>query len=206
MTIERRSVLYASFLFAGYVMLGFLTAHAPPDALDLAGEGVIGHGVLFALILTGLGTLPSYALICVALLVFALLRRTWLPRVLFSIAALIIAWCVSDAGKYFFSRPRMEHWIAIRETSYSYASGHATLSLTFYGLWIRFLMRGDAPIVVRRLQGACIVSLIIGIGWSRAALGAHYVSDILGGYALGGALLCAAGGCERLFLRTNDAL
>ena len=206
MTIEQRCALCASFLFAAYVILGLFSSHAPPGALDRAGEGLIGHGVPLAAILTRLGMLPSYALICVALLVFALLRRAWLPRVFFSIAALLIAWCVSDAGKFFFARPRMDHWIAIHETSYSYASGHATLALTFYGLWVRFVMRGDAPIAARRLLAACIVVLIIGIGWSRAALGAHYLTDILGGYALGGALLCAAGGCERLFLRTHQAL
>jgi membrane-associated phospholipid phosphatase len=203
---ERRSALYASVLFGGYVLLGFLTSHAPPDALDRSGEGLIGVGVPFARILTGLGTLPSYVLICVALLVFAMVRRAWLPRALILIATLIVAWCASDAGKFFFSRPRMEHWIGIHETSYSYASGHATLSLAFYGLWLRFLMRDDASIAVRRLQATGIILLIIGIGWSRAALGAHYLTDILGGYALGGALLCAAGGCEKLFLRTNRPL
>jgi undecaprenyl-diphosphatase len=174
------------------VLLGLAVSHAPPGALDIAGERLIGHGVPLALFFTRMGLLPSYATICVALLLFALWRRAWLPRVAFSIAALIVAWCASDAGKLFFARPRMEHWIGIHETSYSYASGHATLAATFYGLWIRFLMCGDVSIATRRVLTAFFVLLIIGIGCSRALLGAHYITDILGGYALGGALLCAA--------------
>jgi membrane-associated phospholipid phosphatase len=202
-----RNALWAFLLFAGYVVLGLLVSHAPPGALDRAGDGFVGHGVGFALLLTRLGMLPAYALICVVLLIFALLRRAWLSRVVFSIGTLILAWCVSDTGKLMFARPRMEHWIALHETSSSYASGHATLSLVFYGLWLHYLLRvGDLSLAWKRAVSIFLMCLIAGIGWSRLALGAHYITDIIGGYFLGGALLSAAGGCGRLFFRTNCTL
>jgi undecaprenyl-diphosphatase len=51
------------------------------------------------------------------------------------------------------------------------------------------------PLVARRLRPALIaaVALLVGaIGFSRLALGVHYISDVLGGYVLGLAWLAAS--------------
>ena len=84
----------------------------------------------------------------------------------------------------------MEHWLGIHETSYSYASGHAVLALTFWGIWAYYLRTSDLSARAKLTLGSAIALLVLGIGWSRLALGAHYASDVLGGYALGGAIVC----------------
>ena len=66
----------------------------------------------------------------------------------------------------------------------SFPSGHALGSIVCYGaLFLVFLpaMRG----IWRRVFTAIIVTLIALIGISRLLLGVHYVSDVLGAWALG---------------------
>jgi len=80
-------------------------------------------------------------------------------------------------------RPVVAHPIA-HGTGASFPSGHALGSIVCYGaLFLVFLpaTRG----VWRRVFTGGIVTLIALIGISRLLLGVHYVSDVLGGWALG---------------------
>jgi membrane-associated phospholipid phosphatase len=187
-----RLLASAAALLLAYVLLGASVSSTPPGPVDRAGAVFFGHGVPAAIALTRFGLFPVYAALCVVLLLFALVRRAWLLRVVVSIAALLAAWQASDLFKAVFHRPRPEHWIVFHETSYAYSSGHATLSLAFYGLWAVFIVRSDLPRGARVAMAGALVALILAIGWSRLALGAHYVTDLVGGYDLGGAFLCAA--------------
>jgi membrane-associated phospholipid phosphatase len=187
-----RLLALASALLVAYVLLGAFVSSAPLTAFDRAGAVFLGHDVPAAIALTRAGLLPAYAGVCAVLLAYGVVRRAWLWRVVASILTLVVAWQVSDLFKAAFHRPRPEHWIGFHETSYSYASGHATLSLAFYGLWIAYLMRSDLPAATRRVAAFGLALFILAIGWSRLALGAHYPTDLLGGYLLGGAFLCLA--------------
>jgi undecaprenyl-diphosphatase len=80
-------------------------------------------------------------------------------------------------------RPVVAHPIA-HGNGDSFPSGHALGSIVCYGaLFLVFLpaTRG----IWRRVFTAIIVTLIAAIGISRLLLGVHYVSDVLGGWALG---------------------
>ncbi|MEP6696227.1 MAG: phosphatase PAP2 family protein [Pseudonocardiales bacterium] len=72
----------------------------------------------------------------------------------------------------------------------SFPSGHAQAAMVGYGvLTLVFLpaLRGGW----RRLAVVVAVLMVLGIGFSRVALGVHYVSDVLAGYVLGAAWLIA---------------
>ena len=80
-------------------------------------------------------------------------------------------------------RPVVAHPIAYGNGN-SFPSGHALGSIVCYGaLFLVFLpaVRGTW----RRVFTAVIVTLIAAIGISRLLLGVHYISDVLGGWALG---------------------
>ena len=68
---------------------------------------------------------------------------------------------------------------------YSFPSGHSMGSLIGYGM-LAYLV---AHFVRRRgidlLVGACAGVLVLSIGFSRLYLGAHYLSDVLAGFAAG---------------------
>jgi len=186
-----RAVL-AILAWLGLTQLGSFVSHRPPGSFDLSAAPLIGQDVPLAVFFTRAGTFPVYAVLCVALLTFGFVRRAWLLPAIVSVVTLIATWRLSDLVKDVFGRPRISHWVAIHETSSSYPSGHAALSLTFYGLWIYFIARSDLSTALRRVIAALLIAWIAAIGWSRLALGAHYPTDLLGGYLLAVVALCVA--------------
>ena len=77
------------------------------------------------------------------------------------------------------------------EPGNSFPSGHAFLAIVFWGLLAYFastrLQRRSLRVVT--LSGLLMIILLIGA--SRVYLGAHWPSDVLGGYVVGAVLLTA---------------
>ncbi len=77
----------------------------------------------------------------------------------------------------------------VSEDSYSFPSGHAFISLVFYGLLMYFVIRHEYTLRAKILT--CLASglFIFAVGFSRLYLGVHWPSDVLGSWAIGGAWL-----------------
>lgn len=90
-------------------------------------------------------------------------------------------------------RPRPGESVAYYlEKTYSFPSGHATISMAFYGFLIYFLMRIEGKLRLSYGVSVLLGLLIFLIGFSRIYLGVHYLSDVLGGYLVGGMWLLLA--------------
>jgi undecaprenyl-diphosphatase len=75
---------------------------------------------------------------------------------------------------------------------YSFPSGHTVHYVVFLGfLWFLTLVL-VRPRLLRWTLLAVNGALVLLVGLSRVYLGAHWASDVLGGYLLGGALLATA--------------
>jgi undecaprenyl-diphosphatase len=98
-----------------------------------------------------------------------------------------------DAGlKLVFQRERppfRDH--GILETTASFPSGHSMGSVIAYGLLAYFLALVMPRGWTRRAIIAGLVLVVLLIGCSRVCLGAHYFSDVLGGFLVGTAWLAA---------------
>jgi membrane protein DedA with SNARE-associated domain/membrane-associated phospholipid phosphatase len=111
-------------------------------------------------------------------------RRDWRPGAMMAIVlagALALYDIVKPAvGR---ARPPIGFWIG-PSSGHSFPSGHATQSIAFYGMAALILGAGRAARVKTWLwvTAAAIVFLV---GASRLYLGAHWLSDVLGGWALG---------------------
>jgi membrane protein DedA with SNARE-associated domain/membrane-associated phospholipid phosphatase len=70
----------------------------------------------------------------------------------------------------------------------AYPSGHATQAIVTWGMLAVVLTAGRSGRVRRWLLSAAVVVVLL-VGASRVYLGAHWLTDVLGGYALGGAWL-----------------
>ncbi len=71
----------------------------------------------------------------------------------------------------------------VEESSFSFPSGHAMTSATFYGLIIYFIFKNVKNKKIRNTICTVLSLLIFLIGISRIYLGVHYASDVLAGFA-----------------------
>jgi undecaprenyl-diphosphatase len=99
---------------------------------------------------------------------------------------------VSTIVKVVVGRPRPQVDEPIIEAfGNSFPSGHSLQAVVCYGaLLLVFLPLLEAR--WRRVAVAGWVVLVLAIGFSRLALGVHFISDVLGGYVLGAAWLAAS--------------
>lgn len=81
------------------------------------------------------------------------------------------------------------------ESSFSFPSGHATVSLAVYGALGFLLARRSSSWRGRALWLGAAAGLVLLIGASRLVLGVHFLSDVLAGFSAGMVwlVLCAVG-------------
>ena len=91
---------------------------------------------------------------------------------------------VNQVLKRIIRRARPDHLRLIKETGFSFPSGHSMISICLYGFLIYLCY---TKIKDKRIKIPCIVLLsilILLVGISRIYVGVHYPSDVLGGYLL----------------------
>jgi undecaprenyl-diphosphatase len=183
-------VTVAALLFALLLLLVRLR-WAPLESADHATAAwlnglVASHPVAVSVVkaVTWLGSGGVLWTVTVAAAVVLAIRRRW------RLAAYLL---VAGAGALVLDpvlkalvgrlRPAVAHPIAYGHGN-SFPSGHALGSIVCYGaLFLVFLPAARGA--WRRVFTAVVVALIAAIGVSRLLLGVHYVSDVLGGWALG---------------------
>lgn len=141
-------------------------------------------------VLTTLGSAAVIVPLVVAVGAFARWRRrTWGPFLLLATAYGGAA-IASQLVKALVGRPRPPARLAVGHFGgSSFPSGHATQVVAVWGM-LAFVAAMGATTWARRValwSGAVVVGLLVGT--SRLYLGAHWLSDVLGGWALGGTWL-----------------
>ena len=185
-------MISAIIAYALFLAIGLLVSRRPPVDFDQAARALVGHGNLIAWILTW--SLYAYWLIplCVLLVIVALVLPTWRARVIVTIITLLVAWAASDLFQRTYMRARPLAWVVKHETAPAYPSTHATLAVAFYGFWFYLILRSELTRRTRLILAWMLAVLIAAIYWARLALGAHYPSDLAGGFLLGFAAINVA--------------
>jgi undecaprenyl-diphosphatase len=193
----RNVLLVAAAAFAiAFAALGIqVTRFGETPVLVSLESALVNHSTLVAWWLTW----ACYPLVLgpvgIVLLIVAWRVPAWRGRILFSLGALLVCWLAADLFQHVFARPRRLDWVVKHETSFSFPSSHAAISVGFYGLWAYLIAWSDLP--WRRVLAWLLVALVLAVLWSRLALGAHYATDLLGGAFLALAVLCAGAGALR---------
>ncbi len=94
--------------------------------------------------------------------------------------------------KHIVRRIRPEHLMIIKETGFSFPSGHAMMTFAFFFLLAHFIWKTvkNKPL---KITLVVVCSFIIaGVSFSRIYLGVHYLSDILAGWLLTCAILMSS--------------
>ncbi len=138
---------------------------------------------------TWLGALGVLALIG-AVAVAGFSRVGMRDRARLLVATMAGAVAVENALKFTFQRARPLPFFGTDPATYSFPSGHALFSLSFYGTLAILVSRGGHP-GIRAATGIAATLLVAAIGWSRIYLGMHYPSDVLGGYLVAAAWIAA---------------
>ncbi|MDL2363159.1 MAG: phosphatase PAP2 family protein [Patescibacteria group bacterium] len=112
------------------------------------------------------------------------------PRIAYAQVASVVALGADSILKYAVHRPRPKTLYVenMKIHSYSFPSGHAFGAVAFYGL-VAYLAYKYLPEPVNILVTVVLIILIVLIGVSRIYLGAHFPSDVVGGWLLGGLCL-----------------
>ncbi|SEI01724.1 undecaprenyl-diphosphatase [Halobacillus karajensis] len=84
-------------------------------------------------------------------------------------------------------RPPMETYTSFHGAAFP--SGHALYALFIYGMIVLLLSLFAKKRILCISMTSLAVAIIILIGWSRVYLGAHYLTDVMGGWFIGGAWL-----------------
>jgi len=136
------------------------------------------------LIITNIGNkyfILFFSLILAALLLFH--KKDYMKVKIFIISIFLGAF-FSQALKYLIKRIRPENML-IEQGGYSFPSGHATLSMIFFGMLIYLFKDEIKNNLEKYIFIALNILLILLIGISRIYLNVHYLTDVLGGYILG---------------------
>ena len=124
----------------------------------------------------------------VALVILWLLRKK--QEAGFLAIALISGEIIKELLKFLIHRERPdESLVLIQESGYSFPSGHAFMSVIFYGMICYFIYQACKNNWQKIILLIATIIPVFLVGYSRIYFGVHWVSDVLAGWLIGGAML-----------------
>lgn len=132
-------------------------------------------------VITFLGSTLFIILLCIFFfLLFIFLKKKNIGIIISSV--LIISTIFNNLLKIIFCRVRPDVIKLVHESSYSFPSGHTMASVSMYGILIYILLKSN----INKKLKVCLITFLsilpILVGLSRVYLGAHFISDIIGGF------------------------
>lgn len=188
-------VLVLSIITLGFIALSILVHVFPQSGLDVrfsreiqAHQNPVIDKVMYFI------STPGYepeAPVMVVSTAFILLLFKYKKAALYTIATML-AGLVSTVIKALINRPRPSDTlvrIVYKTTQQSFPSGHVLFYVVFFGFMVVLMFQlEDVNKVIRWIVGGISLLMIFSIPLSRIYLGAHWFTDVLGGFLLG--LLC----------------
>lgn len=186
LTLLVATVVYLLFIFFGIIQ-NIITSNII-IAMDTRVANFLFaiRGTEFTKFFTWLTLLAVGQIILVFAVIYSIILFLWKKK-----TYLLPLW-ITIAGSELFTylvklaihRPRPLNAI-YTENSFSFPSGHASISVVFYGFIAYILFRQLKKWQHKMAVLFFGVIFILMIGLSRLYLGVHFLSDVLGGYLLG---------------------
>ena len=186
LTFLLAAFLYFLFLFAGTIE-DIISSHAIiVSDTQVANLFLAFRDTEFVKIFTWITVFGKWQIILSAAVIFSLILWLWKKR-----SYIVPLWTTILGtgffvylGKILFHRPRPNVAIYL-EHDFSFPSGHAAMSIAFYGFIAYVLFQQIKQWKYKVAVLFSSIALIIIVGLSRLYLGVHYFSDVWGGYLLG---------------------
>ena len=125
----------------------------------------------------------------IASVIFAMIGRKWWA--VFLLAAMA-GWLINQLIKVLVQRPRpTTEYVRVTEhpDGWSFASGHTVAGTLFFGALALIAWRAMSPGRWRSVLIAVLIGTIGLIGISRVYVGAHWPTDVVGGWLIGALFL-----------------
>ena len=192
---QRILVLVLLIISVGFVALTILVMLYPTSFIDVEfSEEVQKHQNKFLDSAMYLISVPGYMpespimIVFTSLVLFLFRYKKAAVFVLFT----MVAGLVSTIVKALVNRPRPSDdvvRIVLKTSQQSFPSGHVLFYVVFFGFLVVLMYQlEDIPKFLRWFVIACSLFMIFVIPLSRIYLGAHWFTDVTGGFLLG--LLC----------------
>ena len=181
---NRKTIILAVSL----VLFTIITYAIFSDKIDALDKNIhsyilnIRNENLTSILITITNISSAYALIVLSILVLLIMKKKRIPLLI--CLNLIISFLTNQIAKLTFTRPRPIGINLIEESGYSYPSGHAMISMAYFGFIAYLIYKSNLNKIIKLLLITSIFILILLIGFSRIYLGVHYLSDIIGGFLL----------------------
>lgn len=124
----------------------------------------------------------AYSLIVISILLLAILKKKKIPLLI--CLNLVLSYIINATAKLIFTRPRPSGINLIEESGFSYPSGHAMISMAYFGFIAYLIYKNCKNTITKTLLIITLMITILTIGFSRIYLGVHYLSDVIGGFLL----------------------
>jgi undecaprenyl-diphosphatase len=188
--VYRGALIVGLLALLGFLSVGLLVASGISTSLDNAildglHRSATPTVITAALLVSMLGSEAVFVLLPLSAIVLWFRRLRW--QALEVVVATIGAQALNDVLKLFFHRPRPSGLVvasSLPGQAYSFPSGHAMVSIAFYGVLAYIgwrLLHGRA----RGAWIAVMVGVVLLIGVARLILEAHYPTDVLASWAAG---------------------
>jgi undecaprenyl-diphosphatase len=126
-------------------------------------------------------TIVIFSIILLLLLIFH--KKDYIRSKIFALT-IMMGVILSQLFKLLIKRIRPPQML-IEKSGFSFPSGHATLSMAFFGILIYLFSKEIKSKIIKYFFITINSLLIILIGFSRLYLNVHWLTDVLAGYLLG---------------------
>ncbi len=131
--------------------------------------------------ITSLGS--TIGVISIVLFIFIISRNR--KKTFFEMLSVLIAYILDESVKLIIARPRPTLINLVTEKTFSYPSGHTMIGCVLYGILIYSIWHKNINKHKKVLYCGLLFILAFVIAISRIYLGAHFATDIIGGWAFG---------------------
>jgi undecaprenyl-diphosphatase len=213
---RRLSVRLASgLLLSAACLVGFwVLAHSVTEQngvvnIDLAlanalHEEATPTSISFYRVISAIG-LPGLWVVAAVVAFLFIHRRQWLHLGVW-LAALLGGILLNSLLKELFARERPVFLNPfVIEQNFSFPSGHAMMAIIGFGMLAYFAVKYFKSSYAKIFAAFGLILLIVLIGISRMTLGAHYLSDVVAGFAAGTVWLMVCIGAMNLIYRRKQA-
>ena len=193
-----------SFFFIGDIASQRGVPQIDDLASDLARELAMDPMIELAKVVTALGSYPVVVLAGLATVAWTLMRRRWIEAVTITVGVALTPLLV-DIAKGSYDRLRPSGALVDFQDA-AYPSGHTAQSVALVACAV-VLVRGGVGWAARFAAVTVAVGIVVAVGVTRVYLRVHYLTDVLGGAALGVALWSFLGTLALLagYVRHNES-